>query len=275
MGRIIAIVNQKGGVGKTTTAVNLSACLGEFKQKVLLIDLDPQSNTTSGVGIDKYKVTEGIYKAIIGHHPLIGVIMHTEFKNLDVIPSTPDLAGAEVELLEIENRHNRLREEIIPLKEKYDFIIIDCPPALGQLTMNALSASDSVLVPIQCDYYALEGLIQLMKTIELVQKQMNTVLEIEGMVMTMGDLRTNLARQVIEDVKNHFGDKMFKTVILRNITLSEAPGFGKPIIYYDINSQGSKDYLSLAREVITKNKETESGKESAWERAGSDNPASG
>ncbi len=275
MGRIIAIVNQKGGVGKTTTAVNLSACLGVSSQKVLLVDLDPQSNTTSGVGIDKYKVTEGIYKAIIGHHPLIGVIMHTEFKNLDVIPSTPDLAGAEVDLLEIENRHNRLREEIIPLKEKYDFIIIDCPPALGQLTMNALSAADSVLVPIQCDYYALEGLIQLMKTIDLVQKQMNMALEIEGMVMTMGDLRTNLARQVIEDVRNHFGDKMFKTVILRNITLSEAPGFGKPIIYYDINSQGSKDYLSLAQEVVTKNKETKSGQESTWERTGSNNPASG
>lgn len=275
MGRIIAIVNQKGGVGKTTTAVNLSACLGESNQKILLVDLDPQSNTTSGVGIDKYKVTEGIYKAIIGHRPLIGVIMHTEFKNLDVIPSTPDLAGAEVELLEIENRHNQLREEIIPLKEKYDFIIIDCPPALGQLTMNALSAADSVLVPIQCDYYALEGLIQLMKTIELVQKQMNTALEIEGMVMTMGDLRTNLARQVIEEVKNHFGDKVFKTIILRNIALSEAPGFGKPIIYYDINSQGSKDYLSLAREVVTKHKETKSDQESAWERAESNNPASG
>ncbi|MDD5644025.1 MAG: AAA family ATPase [bacterium] len=262
MGKIIAVVNQKGGVGKTTTAVNLSACLGKLGQKVLLIDLDPQSNATSGVGIDKSQISEGIYKAIIGHRPLIGVIMHTEFGNLDVIPSTPDLAGAEVELLELENRHYQLKDELVPLKHNYNYIIIDCPPSLGQLTMNALCAADSVLIPIQCDYYALEGLIQLMKTVELVQKQMNTNLKVEGLVMTMGDLRTNLAKQVVDEVKNHFGDKVFKTIIFRNIRLSEAPGFGKPIVYYDINSAGAENYLSLAQEIVTQNKEVELDQES-------------
>jgi chromosome partitioning protein len=247
---IIAIANQKGGVGKTTTAVNLSACLAELGNKVLLMDIDPQGNATSGVGLDKEKVQTCIYDALINEIPVEKVIYSTKQKNLDAIPATIQLAGAEIELVPTMSREVRLRRMVESLKNRYKFIIIDCPPSLGLLTLNALTAADAVLVPIQCEYYALEGLGQLVRTIDLVKKHLNSSLKIGGVLLTMYDSRTNLSAQVAAEVRNYFGQLVFKAVIPRNVRLSEAPSHGKPIIEYDPRSKGAEVYKKMAKEVV-------------------------
>lgn len=249
-GRVIAVANQKGGVGKTTTAVNLSACIANLGKKVLLIDIDPQGNTTSGIGINKADVRYCVYDIIINDVPVSDAILTTMVDNLSVLPATIQLAGAEIELVPTISREVRLRRAVQPLRSQYDYIVIDCPPSLGLLTVNALTAADSVLIPIQCEYYALEGLSQLLNTIRLVQKHLNTSLEVEGVLLTMLDARTNLGLQVIEDVKKYFRDKVYQTVIPRNVRLSEAPSHGQPIIYYDAKSKGAETYMDLAKEVV-------------------------
>lgn len=250
MTRVIAITNQKGGVGKTTTAVNLSACLAEVGNKVLLIDIDPQGNTTSGTGLNRSKIQYCIYDALINGMPLKKIIQNSIYDNLNIIPATIQLAGAEIELVPTMSREVKLKRVISEIKKDYSYIIIDCPPSLGLLTINALTASDSVLVPIQCEYYALEGLSQLVNTIKLVQKHLNQELKIEGALLTMYDGRTNLSSQVVEEVKKYFGPLVYKTIIPRNVRLSEAPSHGQPIIYYDNRSRGAEVYKELAREVI-------------------------
>jgi chromosome partitioning protein len=257
LARVIAIANQKGGVGKTTTSINLSASLAKKKKKVLLIDLDPQGNATSGMGIDKKKIEKSIYDVIIGEEPIIDAIISTETQKLDICPSNIQLAGAEVELVSVMSRETRLKSHIEKIAENYDYVIIDCPPSLGFLTINSLTAADSVLIPIQCEYYALEGLSQLMNTIKLVQKHLNPELEVEGVLLTMYDSRLNLSIQVSDEVKKHFKSKVFKTLIPRNVRLSEAPSYGLPIISYDPKSKGSECYLGLAKEVINSNKSKE------------------
>ena len=254
MGKIISIANQKGGVGKTTTAVNLSACLAVAEYPVLLVDIDPQSNSTSGLGFDAKKIKKSIYHVLIKGADIDNVIIKTELKYLDLLPSNVDLVGAEIELVSAMSRE-RILEGILPkIKDKYQYIFIDCPPSLGLLTLNALTSSDSVLIPIQCEYYALEGLSQLLNTIRLVQKHLNTRLEIEGVVLTMYDGRLNLSRQVAEDVRRFFDKKVYNTVINRNVRISEAPSFGKPIILYDAISMGAENYMSLAEEFIKNGK---------------------
>ncbi|MBR4110647.1 MAG: ParA family protein [Clostridia bacterium] len=253
MGKIISIANQKGGVGKTTTAVNLSACLALQKKKVLLIDADPQGNATSGAGANK-NVEKSTYDVIINQTDIKEVIQKSAVDNLDVCASNIDLAGAEVQLVSQLSREQRLKEALENVKEEYDFIIIDCPPSLGLVTLNALTASDTVLVPIQCEYYALEGLGQLMSTIDLVQKHLNKTLAVEGVALTMYDARTNLSMQVIEEVRKYFGNKVYRSVIPRNVRLSEAPSFGLPIALYDKHSKGAEAYTNLAKEVIKNNK---------------------
>lgn len=248
--KIIAIVNQKGGVGKTTTAINLSSCLAAAEQKTLLIDLDPQANTTSGIGFEKDNNESSIYDVLIGAKKISQVIKPTEFEYLNVIPSSISLVGAEVELVNMVARENRLKEALVDIIEQYRYVIIDCPPSLGLLTLNALTAARSVMVPIQCEYYALEGLGQLMNTIELVKKRLNPELELEGVLLTMHDGRLNLCKQVTDEVRQHFTSKVYETVISRNVRLSEAPSFGKPIIQYDILSTGAENYLSLTKEVM-------------------------
>ena len=253
MGKIISIANQKGGVGKTTTAVNLSACLALQKKKVLLIDADPQGNATSGVGANK-NVEKSTYDVIINQTDIKEVVQKSAVDNLDVCASNIDLAGAEVQLVSQLSREQRLKEALENVKGEYDFIIIDCPPSLGLVTLNALTASDTVLVPIQCEYYALEGLGQLMSTIDLVQKHLNKNLAVEGVALTMYDARTNLSMQVIEEVRKYFGNKVYRSVIPRNVRLSEAPSFGLPIALYDKHSKGAEAYTNLAKEVIKNNK---------------------
>lgn len=253
MAKIISIANQKGGVGKTTTATNLSACLAKFGKKTLLIDMDPQANATSGVGIDKKSLVFSIYDSIITDKDISEIIIPTQYESLYLAPSHPDLTGAEVELTSMMARDSRLKNKLVSIKENYDYIIIDCPPSLGLLTINSLTASDTVLIPIQCEYYALEGLSQLLYTIELVKKNLNPNLGIEGILLTMCDFRTNLSNQVIDDVRNYFREKVYNTIIPRTVKLSEAPGFGKPIIYYEERSIGAESYMALALEFLERN----------------------
>ena len=251
MGKIMSIANQKGGVGKTTSSVNLSAGLASLGNKVLIIDTDPQGNATSGLGVNKADVSNCIYNVLVEDVRAEDVIVSTEIVNLDIIPATIQLAGAEIELVPIMSRELRLRRALEDLREVYDYIIIDCPPSLGLLTLNALTASDSVIIPVQCEYYALEGLSQLLNTIRLVQKHLNKELMIEGVLLTMLDARTNLGIQVVEEVKKYFQDKVYKSIIPRNVRLSEAPSHGQPIIAYDPKSKGSEVYLELAKEVMS------------------------
>lgn len=250
MGKVIAIANQKGGVGKTTTAVNLGTCLAQNKRKVLVIDHDPQGNSTSGIGLKKGEIKKCIYDVLINEVPLEEVVIQTQVENLKMAPATIRLAGAEAELVGMMARDQRLKRAIEPVKKDYDYILIDCPPSLGNLTINSLAASDSIIVPIQCEYYALEGLSQLMKTIQLVQKYSNPDLQIEGVILTMYDNRTNLSSQVTEEVRRYFQDKVYRTIIPRNIRLSEAPSFGLPITLYDEKSKGAEAYIELAKEVM-------------------------
>ncbi|WP_353893286.1 AAA family ATPase [Proteinivorax hydrogeniformans] len=250
MSKVLAITNQKGGVGKTTTAINLSAFLAKMGKKVLLLDIDPQGNSTSGLGIDKHRVKKCIYNVLVDEFPVDAIIIPTAVPNLDVAPATIELAGAEIELVPTVSREVRLRNQLENVKNDYDYTIIDCPPSLGLLTINALTASDSVLVPIQCEYYALEGLSQLINTVNLVQKHLNQQLIFEGALLTMFDPRTNLSAQVVEEVKNFFGDKVYKTLIPRNVRLSEAPSYGQSIVDYDPKSKGAEVYKALAEEVL-------------------------
>ena len=257
MERVIAIANQKGGVGKTTTSINLAACLGEAGKKVLLIDIDPQGNTSSGVGISKDDTENTIYQVLLGKCSMEEAIQHDVFENLDVVPSNVNLAGAEIELIEIENREYILKNAIATVSDRYDYIIMDCPPSLSMLTVNGMTASDTVLVPIQCEYYALEGLSQLIHTVNLVKKKLNPELELEGVVFTMFDARTNLSLQVVENVKSNLKQAIYKTIIPRNVRLAEAPSHGLPITVYDSKSAGAESYRLLAEEVINRGKEEE------------------
>ena len=254
MVKIISVANQKGGVGKTTTSVNLASCIAAQKKKVLLIDLDPQGNATSGVGIDKEEAPHSVYDVLINETAASEAVIKTEFENLSLLSSGIDLAGGEIELVEMENREYLLKNALSSIKNDFDYIIIDCPPSLGLLTLNAFTASDSIIMPIQCEYYALEGLSQLTATIRKVKKQLNPSIEIEGVLLTMYDVRTNLSMLVAEEVKKYYADKLYKTVIPRNVRLSEAPSYGEPINYYDKSSKGSEMYVKLAKELIKNNK---------------------
>ena len=255
MGRIIAITNQKGGVGKTTTAINLSACLAEAGQRVLTVDFDPQGNTTSGLGLEKGNIDNTVYELLMNECTVEQCIMQSVQERLDVMPSDVDLSGAEIELLDMEAKESILKRNLQLLDGRYDFIIIDCPPSLNLLTINALTAANTVLVPIQCEYYALEGLTQVLKTIDLVQKKLNKALEIKGVVFTMYDSRTNLSLEVVENVKEHLNENIYKTIIPRNVRLAEAPSYGMPINIYDGRSSGAESYRLLAAEVISRGEE--------------------
>lgn len=253
MGKIIALANQKGGVGKTTTAINLSASLAILEKKVLLIDADPQANATSGLGFDVKTIDNSIYECIVDQLDPEVAILKTEIEGLDLIPSHIDLVGAEIEMLNQPEREKILKKSIQPLKEKYDYILIDCSPSLGLITVNTLTAADSVIIPVQCEYFALEGLGKLLNTIKIIQSRLNPELQIEGFLLTMYDSRLNLSNQVYEEVKRHFQDMVFETIIQRNIRLSEAPSYGKPAILYDATSKGAINHLNLAKELIEKN----------------------
>ena len=252
--KVIAIANQKGGVGKTTTCINLSSCLTELKKKVLTVDLDPQGNTTSGLGIQKNSVQTTVYELLLGSNSIDECILHKVMPNLDLLPSTVNLSGAEIELIGIQEKEFILKRSLDTVRKQYDYILIDCPPSLNMLTVNALAAADSILIPIQCEYYALEGLSQLLHTINLVQDRVNHGLSIEGVVFTMYDSRTNLSSQVVDNVRNHLKQYVFKTIIPRNVRLAEAPSYGMPITKYDPKSTGAESYRMLAKEIIKKNK---------------------
>lgn len=251
MGKVIVIANQKGGVGKTTTAINLAACIAVAEKRTLLVDTDPQANATSGVGVTP---AEGktIYQVLVDGVEPATCVVETQVPFLSVLPSHINLVGSEIEMVELERREHRMSEALQPLKEQFDFIVVDCPPSLGLLTLNALTAADSVLIPVQCEYFALEGLGQLFNTINMVKKNLNHNLDIEGVLLTMFDSRLRLSNQIYEEVKRYFGDKVFKTIVSRNIRLSEAPSFGKPIILYDALSSGTRNYMELAKEIMTK-----------------------
>ncbi|MFO7894473.1 MAG: ParA family protein [Longimicrobiales bacterium] len=251
MSRVIAIANQKGGVGKTTTAVNLGACLAVAEKKTLIIDIDPQGNATSGMGIERGELEQSVYDVLVEGAAISAVARREiHFPYLDVVPSTRDLVGAEVELVNTPERELVLRRRLEEVREEYDYVLVDCPPSLGLLTLNTMAAADSVMIPIQCEFYALEGLSQLLNTVRLVQRNLNPRLEIDGVLLTMFDQRLNLSRQVADEAKEYFGDRVFQTVIPRNVRLAEAPSFGKPIVLYDILSAGAQAYLALAREII-------------------------
>ena len=252
MGKIISIANQKGGVGKTTTSVNLSAILAKKGKKILLIDADPQGNATSGIGMDKENEFS-TYDLLVTESPVVDIIKKTEVKNLSICPSNLNLAGAEVQLVSMMSREQRMKEKLAEVKDKFDFIFIDCPPSLGLITLNAFTASDSVLIPVQCEYYALEGLGQLINTVELVKKHLNKDLYIEGALLTMYDIRTNLSNQVVKEVKRYFNNRVYKTVIPRNVRVSEAPSYGLPITVYDPHSKGAKSYEKLGKEFLRLN----------------------
>jgi len=251
MTKVLAITNQKGGVGKTTTAVNLSTSMALHKRKTLLIDIDPQGNASTGIGLDKIKVKKCIYDVLINQVPAKEIILSTQVKDLDILPSTIQLAGAEIELVNYISRENKLKQAIKSIKNDYDYIIIDCPPSLGLLTLNSLTAADAVIIPIQCEYYALEGIGQLLNTINLVRENLNSSLEIEGILLTMYDSRTNLSRDVVMEVHKYFKGKIFKAIVPRNVRVSEAPSYGKPVVLYDAKSKGAIAYKKLAREVIS------------------------
>jgi len=251
MTKVLAITNQKGGVGKTTTAVNLCTSIALYKSKTLLIDIDPQGNASTGIGLDKIKIKRCIYDVLINQAPAKEIILPTQVKNLDILPSTIQLAGAEIELVNYISRENKLKNAIKPIINDYNYIIIDCPPSLGLLTLNSLTAADAVIIPIQCEYYALEGIGQLLNTINLVRENLNSSLEIEGILLTMYDNRTNLSRDVAKEVQKYFTGKIFKAVVPRNVRVSEAPSYGKPVVLYDAKSKGAIAYKKLAREVIS------------------------
>ncbi|PCJ81508.1 MAG: chromosome partitioning protein ParA [Bacteroidetes bacterium] len=256
MGKIIAIANQKGGVGKTTTAINLGACLGVLEYKTLLVDSDPQANATSGVGLDPHTVEHGIYEVILGKTNIEDSIQNTTSPNLDILPANLDLIGAEIELVDMAQRERKLYHELEKIRDNYDFIVIDCSPSLGLVTLNALTAADSVMIPVQCEYFALEGLGKLLNTIKIVQTQLNPRLEVEGILLTMYDTRLRLANQVVEEVRIHFQDLVLNTVIHRNTRLGEAPSYGESIILHDVTCKGSVNYLNLAREILQRNEMT-------------------
>ncbi len=256
MGKIIAIANQKGGVGKTTTTINLAASLAVLEKKVLMIDADPQANATSGSGFDLKIIKTGIYECLIDEVNPNDVILNSEIEGLDLLPSSIDLVGAEIEMLNMPNRERILKGVIEKIEKKYDYILIDCSPSLGLITVNSLTAADSIMIPVQCEYFALEGLGKLLNTIKIIQSRLNPELEIEGFVLTMYDSRLRLSNQVVEEVRRHFQQMVFDTIIQRNIKISEAPSFGKPVIMYDAESKGSLNYLNLAREVLQKNGDT-------------------